>query len=190
MTGTELFDLQRGQKKHDQEYHPDIYYLPYEHRARHLALHLAKYVGRLATKGDPKKAEEGLRTTLSDTMIVVLSFSEILKLDLHEKLAELFGRGGGTHLAEWGRRIDPGGEYLGKEHLQQWWLYCLAPPTGKMAKALESLDHIEPVDVRKLLTEGLVDVLASCVVVAHQLDVDLAQLVRDRWKIIEDKRIF
>lgn len=189
MSDSELFELQKAQKRHDQEYHPDIYYLPYENRARHLVLHFAKYVGRLAAKADPAKDEASLKTTLSDTMIVVLSFSEILKLDLQERLVALFGSPQSKAFAEWGARVDPGGDYLGKDHLKQWWLLRMAPSTGKMAKALESLDHIEPIDVKRLLTEGVVEVLASCVVVAHQLDLDLAQHVRDRWVVIENNRI-
>lgn len=189
MSASELFELQKAQKRHDQEFHPDIYYLPYENRARHLVLHFAKYVGRLAGKANPQEDDGLLRTTLADTMIVVLSFSEILKLDLQEKLVALFGAPQSPAFAEWGSRVDPGGEYLGKEHLKQWWLYRMAPPTGKTAKALESLDHIEPVDVKRLLTEGVVEILASCVVVAHQLDLDLAKHVRDRWVVIEKNRI-
>ena len=44
----ELFTLQLEQLKHDEKYHRDIHVLPLHQRMNHMALHFAKYSGRIS----------------------------------------------------------------------------------------------------------------------------------------------
>lgn len=180
--------LQLEQKKHDEKFHADIYYLSYPARMTHFVLHFSKYVGRLAEikKGD-SKAKERLTQTLADTFIVALSASDVLNIDFDDKMTELFGKPESHDIAGWAEMIDNGAK-LTQETLPEWWMDRMAVPTGKMAKALESLDHMEPVNVRVLLTDGLLEILVALIIAAKYLKVDLKTATLERWAEIAKRR--
>ncbi len=182
----ELRSLQLRQRKHDEEHHRDVFYLPYPERMRHLVLHFAKYTGRLAAMG-ASSPPGTLATTLVDTFIVALSAAEMLKIDLAAAvLKDNVERA--TSLAEAGQLIG-GMNGLEQTAVREHLFRQLAQVTGKMAKACESLDHMEAFEYRGTLTAGVVDVVRLCMVAASTAQLDLAHLVDERWAAIERQAI-
>ena len=182
-----FYPLQVAQKQHDEQFHPDIYYLDYPRRMTHFVLHFAKYAGRLAEMTgapDPKRLEQ----TLADNFIVVLAASDVLNLDFDQRLTSAHGEPPKPTLAAWCAHVARG-ESVSPEAVPEWWMMKLVPPTGEMAKALESLDHMEPLNVREMLTKGLLAVLVSTLATAHFLRVDLEKLTRDRWDEVARRRL-
>jgi hypothetical protein len=181
--------LQLKQKKHDEEFHADIYYLPYPARMTHFVLHFAKYVGRFADlKNDDQEAAKKMEQTLVDTFIVTLSASDVLNLDFDERMAEMFGKPMKKTLAGWADLIDHG-DPMDLPQLREWWMSRMAVTTGKMAKALESLDHMEPINVRLILNDGLMEVLAATLVATKNLKIDLKATTENRWAEIAKRRV-
>ncbi len=183
---SQLRDLQLRQRHHDEKHHRDIFYLPYPQRIRHLVLHLAKYTGRLAGSAVASDLTQ-LKRTLVDTFIVALSASEMLQIDLAaavlsgeaEKASTLADAG-----ALLGKRGKPKKLGIGERLFRQ-----LAQITGRMAKACESLDHMEAFDYRETLRTGVVEVIRLTLVVAHAVQVNLDRSVRARWAAIERQAI-
>lgn len=185
MTATaSLIDLQKKQKQHDLHFHADIYYLSYPDRMRHFVFHFAKYTGRLAAPLD-QTGKNSWKTLLSDTTIVSLAAAEVLDLDLDKVLA---AKAPATSLAERMQKLDTYPSMSDAE-LQDWWLRRSAKATGQMAKALESLDHMEAFDSRAALTQGVLEHLESALVVAKRRQIDIPALLTERWIEIEQKRV-
>lgn len=61
-------------------------------------------------------------------------------------------------------------------------------PTGKMAKALESLDHQEELPWRDYMEEGVITVANTVHEVAGRLEFYLEAAIRKRWIEIEKKK--
>lgn len=188
MTETKsIRELQKKQKEHDRGYHEDIQSMPYMDRTNHFVLHFSKYVGRLSREYPGDLKEEQLKKTLADSFIVCLATANTLEVDLQEELNETTGGEDAQTLAEWGALLDPHDTL--DEDIQGWLLRELADPTGRMANALESLDHMEPVPYRETIEESLVEIVVQLLLAGTQVDPDLGRLVEDRWQEIEDNAI-
>lgn len=157
-----LYSLQVYQKEHDEKYHADICALPHPERIRHLVLHFAKYTGRLA---DAKRNRADLEQTLYDSFIIGLSMANVLSLNLDVEISSaiLFQSQG----------------LLGD----------FAFFTGQMAKACESLDHMEHHNYKEALVGGLFGIFLSIFLAAKRYDLNMRSLVVNRWKEIEIKNI-
>src|ERR1700733_1519685 len=94
MTGTDrnvisvevLKGLIRGQVEHDARFHRDIQGLALGPRLQHLALHFAKYVGRLAESGYGT-GHSSPTATLVDCLIIGLSACNALEIGADSILA-------------------------------------------------------------------------------------------------------
>ena len=185
-----LKDLQIAQRTHDQSFHRDVFHLASPERVKHYCLHFAKYVGRIAReRGEDEVLKRTLQTTLTDAMIISLAFSDVLNVDLDEKLEEAFGKPSKAGLEGWASLIDSAKEPMELDGLRSYVFERGATATGELCKVAESLDHIESLEPRSLLVEGLVAWLAVILVAAHHLPMDLAANVESRWKEIERKRV-
>lgn len=186
---TGLIDLQKQQVTHDRHHHHDIYTLPHPLRMNHYALHFSKYVGRLSEEYSNEEARQRhLEKTLADSFIVVLASANTLNLDLQEELESTFDATSSTlsKLAqEFGQKIDP----VDNGELQQWWFSEYAGPAGEMSNAMESRDHMEPLNVRGVFENQTVEILAILLTAAGNLSVDLEQLIQGRWTEIEEESI-
>ncbi|HWG89362.1 MAG TPA: hypothetical protein VNZ52_00790 [Candidatus Thermoplasmatota archaeon] len=184
MSGTILLDLQKRQVVHDREYHRDIFFLPYPQRMTHFALHFAKYVGRLAA-GPISHAE--LEKTLADCVIVSLAASDVLHIDFD---SEIKRRLGAKTLTE---AESLAAESIGfpsdRGEAQREWALRLAVPTGRIGKALESLDHMESLNVREVLASALVEIVLLNLAVARLMGLHTSELVTARWAEIEGRRL-
>ena len=185
MSATKILrNLQARQREHDVRAHQDIYYLPYPGRMKHLTFHVSKYAGRLA-KGNLPGAE--FNRTLVDTFIITLSAADVLRIDFSEVLnrwakvtehADLTSLG--LALREQDCRVDD---------LQDWYFRKLADVAGRMAKACESLDHMEAVPYRDVLSEAVIDLCRATIATSATLSLDLVMAVGQRWEAIESQRI-
>lgn len=186
---TGLLDLQKRQIEHDKEHHQDIYTLPYPERMNHYVLHFSKYVGRLSRDyADEERREEQLEKTLADSFIVALAAANTLNLDLQAELEEIFGLEA-DGVAEWAEELDPADDPMDSEEVQEWLFQRMATPTGRMSNAMESLDHMEPMNVRELLEEETVEIVSNLLITAENLRTDLEELLDDRWTEIEEESI-
>jgi hypothetical protein len=173
--------LLQGQRDHDERAHRDVYYLSYPRRLTHLTLHLSKYAARLgAAVVEPRI----LSRTLVDTFIIALSAAELLRLDIHRSLrAKEVEPDGCDDLLEVGAQIASC--YPGSESVVDWCFRQLATQAGYLAKALESLDHLEALEYRRMMEESVTEVLTMSLVAASRLKLDLAELVPKRWAEFE-----
>lgn len=186
---TELIDLQKRQKEHDRDHHRDIFTLPYPDRMNHYVLHFSKYVGRLSRDyGDAEQRQNQLEKTLADSFIVGLAAANTLNLNLQEELEEMFGLAE-TGLDSWAESLNSADDTMELEELQEWWFRRMASPTGRMSNALESLDHMEPINVRDILEEDVVEIISNLLIVSDNLPSDLNKLLDDRWTEIEENSI-
>ncbi|SEA31710.1 hypothetical protein SAMN04488065_2628 [Haloplanus vescus] len=185
----DLLDLQKRQQEHDEGHHRDVYTLPYPDRMNHYVLHFSKYVGRLSRDyADEETRMEQLEKTLADSFIVALAAANTLNLDLQAQLEEMFGIEA-EGVAEWAEQLDPADDPMDSEEVQDWLFQRMAAPAGSMSNAMESLDHMEPMNTRELLEEETVEIVSDLLIAAENLDVDLEALLDDRWTKIEEESI-
>ncbi len=181
-------DLQyliQKQREHDAACHRDIYSLPSKARLTHLVLHFMKYAGKFASL--PKwdvYANTQVASIITDTFIIGLSAADVLHVSADMILTEakdshhLFGAGTALYPQYFHIRYDPDRV-----------LRLFVQPIGKMAKALESLDHLERFDYRQELEDGLVTIMQLCLIVAAGIEIHLRATVDERWKNIEEKQV-
>ena len=179
-----LLDLQRRQHEHDLRVHQDVFYLPYPDRIRHLTFHLAKYAGRLAR--EPVTAAEVSRTIV-DAFIVALSAADVLKINCATAMAKWADPGAHRTLIELGRALSVGDNAPG--NVPERYFRALADIAGRMAKACESLDHMEPVPYREVLSTALIDLCRATLTAAAPLDLDLMTEIPQRWQEIESHQV-
>ena len=185
-----LKELQIAQRTHDQQFHRDVFHLASPERVKHYCLHFAKYVGRIVREtGDEEELKATLQVTLIDAMIISLAFSDVLNVDLDEALEATFGKRAKPGLDGWVSLIDTAKKPMDLSEVRAYAFEKGATATGELCKVAESLDHIESLDPRSLLTEGLIAWLALILVSANHLHIDLVASVETRWKEIERKRV-
>jgi hypothetical protein len=178
-----LLPLQHLQLVHDRLAHADILSFDLQKRLKHMVLHFFKYAGRMEEArgaGD----RELLRSTLVDALIICMASANALNVSL------------GQHIDASGRVDDL--DVLARElagrisHTDPFDLairqFLLLG--GRMAKAVESLDHTEAGDFRKDL-DGLVPALAEATLsVLGMLEPGIELAVKRRLQKVEAKGIF
>lgn len=178
-----LRGLQRQQREHDEKAHKDIYYLSYPSRIKHLTFHVAKYAGRLAEKGTGSK---DYRATVVDAFIISLSAGEVLLINFGAEVMKWDKTKEHKNLSELGLALK---DTFKVEELGDWYFRQLAIVAGRMAKACESLDHMEPVPYRDILSDSIIHLCKSSLAAAAVLSIDLVQKSKERWGAIESKGI-
>lgn len=166
-----LLQLQREQLRHDEAYHEDILVLDTARRTKHMALHQAKYTARFVAAEEDGDAEL-FRATLTDAFIISLATANIFAQNLSETLPEgIEDKGGlaalGITLAE--RTAQPTS-----------FVRRFSALTGEMAKACESLDHLEDFPFRATLVRANTDMsqLLICEAASRQIDLAAAYAAR------------
>lgn len=182
----ELSNLQSLQHTHDENYHQDIWCLPFNARIKHMVLHFAKYTGKFLLAEENQDASL-FGPTVVDAWIITLASANMLNLKLASALdldsatkADLLSVGQALLASHFASARNP---YLLAIHE-------IGKITGRMAKACESLDHMEAFDSRETLERGALDMAKLCLALAASLDFDLIPLVHARWKEVESKSIF
>jgi len=174
----QIFRLQLEQREHDEKYHPEIARLTMHHRLNHMALHFAKYTGRVAhaaRTGDDSDVDR----TLTDFFVIALSSANVLNTHL------------GKALFEEGRLIDTpidSGHATGQDLLH--FLFAVSSATGRMAKACESLDHIEPVDFREEMKAAIIAIADTVISYSAPRNLQLLEAVHSRLEGVRASKIF
>lgn len=185
---TKMIELQERQDKHDKNHHRDIYSLSFPERMNHYTLHFSKYVGRMARSyPDEVTRQETVEQTIADCFIVGLAASNVLNMSLDEELENMFGLDC-EGLSEWVGALNDD-EQMTVEDIQIFLFENLAPPTGEIANALESLDHMEAMETRDIIEAETLEIIANLLIVAGSLDADLEEIVEHRWSEIEEQSI-
>lgn len=156
--------IQFAQFEHDEKYHREISRLPMQDRLRHMALHFAKYAGRLQEDA----ADSPFKRIATDTLIIALSTANTLNVDLS---AKEFG----------GDRSNAPREAFAKR---------LAIAAGRMAGACERLDHLEDFPFRAAITTEVLAILSACIDLFDAEGWELATEREARLKPIKAKSIF
>jgi hypothetical protein len=175
-----LFQLQLEQFDHDEKYHREISRLSMHQRLNHMALHFAKYTGRLSNSAiEP----DVLKRTVTDTFVISLSCSNILNFRLWEKLGSISA----DNLLSLGQKVaenelEPPTTTDG---LFRW----IANASGQMAAACEKLDHIEDFPFRVTVASAVVRLAMGALIFASAREWDLFYLTRERLAGVKNKSI-
>jgi hypothetical protein len=195
-----LIELQQQQKRHDEQFHRDIFFLSHQERFKHVTFHLGKYVARLARM--IKQSETGkpidefeLRKTLVDAIIMMLNAAEIFNLDLSKLLTPESSRRDSITIAELSQLLRT--QYSGKYK----WLESgdrkafvyglmldLSDQAGVFHKACDSLDHMEGLS-RENVTATLLSLFVVLLLAGEAVGTDYASSIPSRWREIEKSKV-
>ncbi len=178
-----LLDLQWTQLLHDERYHKDVVLLPLGERVKHMALHMAKYVGYLAAieGNDPERVSR----ILTDAFIISLATANTLNQDLGRELGR--PAESSSDLATLGHELA---SELGKTDDTSGLLRAFARHSGWLAKACESLDHMESFPFRNAMRESNIALFKLVVSAAAERSLDLTTLYAARLRVVEERSIF
>lgn len=168
-----ILSLQRKQLHHDEGYHQDILVLDTALRVKHMTLHNAKYSGRfIAAKDD---GDDNLFTrTLVDAFIITLATANIFGQDLSVELP-----------ADSPTLPELGAQLAAKSNPVISFTRTYSSLVAEMAKACESLDHLEDYPFRAKLIACNAGILRALLVEASVRQIDLAAAYEARIADIE-----
>lgn len=169
---TILFDLQVEQHEHDEVYHREIARLPLHQRLNHMALHFAKYSGKIAAAAD----DAALAAVFTDVLIIAVSSANIL----NQELSALLVGDPGQHstLLGFGRAAAlTGGDIVSDRNLL---LRETSIAAGRIAAACEKIDHLEDISYRTEFSLGIKRLAELSLAVLARHGVDPAYAVRHR----------
>jgi hypothetical protein len=156
--------VQHAQFEHDEKYHREISRLPLQARLIHMALHFAKYAGRLLEDG----SDPAFKRVATDALIIGISSANTLNIDLVTK-------------ALGGERSNAPREAFAKR---------LTVAAGRMAGACERLDHLEDFPFRAAITAEVLSILSACLDLFDAEGWSPAKEMEDRLAPIKAKSIF
>lgn len=156
--------VQLNQFEHDEKYHREICRLSTQDRLRHMALHFAKYAGKLHDGPD----EGAFRQITVDTMVIAVSCANIMNVDLPLAL--------GTSFPLVSSRMD--------------FARQLSISAGRMAAACEKLDHLEDFPFRSTLKTEALSILLGCVAMFELEGREPVREMMERLAQIKGKSIF
>jgi hypothetical protein len=178
-----LLPLQRLQLAHDEAAHRDILSFSLHTRLKHMVLHFYKYAGNIEAAraaGD----RVALRRTLVDAYIICMASANALNLSLGEALPVSVEAKDLDSLAQVFGRESVGHDLFGGAVSQ------LVLIGGKMAKALESEDHMEDGNPRAAMMALVPQMTAAVLGLLGHLEGGLDAAVRKRLQSVEQKSIF
>lgn len=181
-----LYQLQLNQLHHDERFHKEIVRLPVHQRISHMALHFAKYSGQLASEFlTPSCSEQQRSKLIIDCFAIAVSSANILNIRISDRL-----------LSDSTTDIDSIPE-LAEVYADElvtsskyWLLLQSTSLSGKIAKACESLDHLEPYDYREKFLDGVMGLIKVYMAAAHTLDIDIETALAERLHAVKKKSIF
>lgn len=180
----QLFTMQIQQFEHDEFFHKEITRLNVHQRLNHMALHFAKYVGKICDCVLNSKDEQALKKNVIDSFIIATTCANILNIQISDKL-ELSNS---KNLFELGNSIA---SRLGIDTAESLWLVKTYPVVvGELAKACESIDHLEPYQYREKIAECVIQIFSLMLVAASHNNIELVAEVSNRLTGVKKKSIF
>ncbi|MEP0315142.1 MAG: hypothetical protein ABJL57_01345 [Hyphomonas sp.] len=172
----DILNLQRAQLRHDESYHQDILVLDTARRAKHMTLHNAKYSGRFVAA-----IEDGDKSlfarTLTDAFIISLATANIFAHDLRYELP--------PESKESSTLQDLGILLAESSNEKPSFLRSYSGLAGEMAKACESLDHLEDYPFRTKLTKCNAGIFRAVLIEASVRQIDMAAFYNERIADVE-----
>ena len=169
MNVKELDELQVEQERHDKLAHREILELPVERRLAHMALHFAKYTGRLIEMRDANS--QLLERIIVDTTIICLCSANALYLPLG--------------------RVEPTSGVsrppFGPLALPTWFGCQMAIHNAGFAKACEAFDHHEDFPYQEVLGASVLGIFRASLAAAEAIPIELVAAIRSRWAGIEER---
>lgn len=174
-----LLELQVEQHHHDETYHREIARLSLHQRLNHMALHFAKYAGKVAAAD----TIEGTVPVFVDTLIIALSTANILNARLWDILPAndrefpgllAYGRALGV---KFGDTINDRGTLLRETVIA----------AGRMAAACEKIDHLEEISFREEIRQSIARLSCLSLAVIASQGVDPAQAIRERLNNVKQR---
>ncbi len=174
-----LFELQVEQHHHDEVYHREIARLSLHQRLNHMALHFAKYAGKVAAA---ERIEDALPVYV-DTLVIGLSMANILNAEMWGILSpanqEYLG------LLPFGRALarQIGTDLEGRAEL----LRTTAIAAGQVAAACEKIDHLEEISFRADIKHGLSKLATISLAILAVHGIDPAAAIRSRLQSVKSR---
>lgn len=183
----QLFNLQIAQLEHDELFHKEITRLNIHQRLNHMALHFAKYSGKICDCILNNPNEQNLKRTIVDSFVISVTCANTLNLRISDRLIpsreQKF-----SSLDELGNDLI---KRLGIDIHDSLWLVKAFPVVaGEFAKACESVDHLESFRYRESMIDSVTRICSLILVAALQLKVDLVAETPLRLNAVKKKSIF
>ena len=164
-----LPSLQWHQLVHDDDYHKDIAAMSPAMRMKHFALHMAKYCGYLLDASE--RGDDALTArALVDAFAIVLAIANTLGQDLASDLS-----------ARNQDDLDGQSPDIWRPFVKQ---------TGLLAKACESLDHIEDIAFKVMMKQANAGLAAAILRGADQHAIGLDHAYKVRLREVEIRSPF
>ena len=177
----QILELQIGQIEHDNQYHKDIVRLSTPRRVTHLVLHLAKYAGKFVSS-KKNNDYDFLESTLVDSLIVSLGIANALDIELIKQINDDLSVH--SNLDSYGNTLAKSAE-LDKDRSFEFICDNFPIYVGHMAKACESLDHLEPFNAREVLNKSILQIIILLLTSAAILKSNVFNLIQKRWDEVE-----
>jgi hypothetical protein len=153
---------------------------------KHFALHMVKYLGYFAEAtdlGDNGRFER----TLVDAFIIALASANTLNLDLGKALGSQ-GNTASANFRAFG--VELATQCSPRSEDKIWFLKQFARHCGRLAKACESLDHVESYPFRESMLASVLDMFKLFVAEGTAHQIDLVKAAKERLRSVETKNIF
>lgn len=189
MTGLkeQLLGLQIAQLKHDELFHKEITRLNIHQRLNHMALHFAKYSGKICDCILNNPNQQNLKRVIVDSFVISVTCANILNSRMSDRLI-LPNEQKFSSLDELGNNLI---KRLGIDvHDPLWLIKAFPVVAGEFAKACESVDHLESFRYRESMTDSVIRICSLMLVAASQFKIDLASEVSSRLNEVKKKSIF
>ena len=178
-----LLPIQFAQQEHDQFAHRDILNLDTQTRLKHMTLHFLKYAGKIAHAREEANESE-LGNILVDVLIICLATANTLNVSIGAAIKPSVDD---LNLQSLANTLARG---IARETIFDRTLTDLVKIAGRMAKSIESTDHLEDgnprAELETLIGELSVAMLADCGV----LGIPIFATIQQCWKSVEAKSIF
>lgn len=178
-----LLQTQRDQLNHDLRAHSDILNLDTHTKLKHMILHFLKYCGKIADARE-LESEELFNLTIVDAFIICLATANALNINLGKDwepaALDLDSLAIEISKLQTGSNSD---NYLDA-------LSRIVRISGKMAKAIESTDHLERGNPRADLESLTVQLAFELLSIVGKGKINLEDAMKKRWHAVESKSIF
>jgi hypothetical protein len=175
----ELFALQVEQHQHDEIYHREIARLSLHQRLNHMALHFAKYTGKIAVAEDSRSVS----AVYVDVLVIALSTANIVNVELFD-LLEKDGREFAGLLTFARSLASSMQSVIGDPHAL---LRATAVASGRMAAACEKIDHLEEISFRAEIRDCIAQFGSIALAFLSSNGIDPMQAARDRLGAVKKR---
>jgi hypothetical protein len=180
---TLLTRLQSRQKSHDEKSHQDILAENMYIRLKHMALHFYKYSLKAYDAKNSLDATT-LKATLIDSIIICLASANSLKIYLDDYL-EVTAK----DIPELCKKLSENYSSKDSDYIFDGVFYSLLSRGARMAKVMESTDHMEAGNPRAEMSKLIPALTIDLLKYVHPLDINLEKCIEIRFEQIESSFI-